>query len=122
MDADNCLQPLMTSTIFDVPALDVAKVNLKVSTGLRTPIHPPPPSHTCRKCKQVMLLVGYCLQKLLARTPDSLHLELGHSRHQSSGVCVVTMIIQTTVKTLLRQKKVVIKPIWTVLQHCSSIP
>ena len=37
---ENCLEPLMASTILDVPALDVVKLILAVSTGLRTPMPP----------------------------------------------------------------------------------
>ena len=39
-DVENCLQPLMASTIFDVPALDVSKATSTISTGLRTPKAP----------------------------------------------------------------------------------
>ena len=42
-DVENCLEPLMGSTMLDVPALDVVKWALVVSTGFWTPM----PSHTC---------------------------------------------------------------------------
>ena len=41
---------------------------------------------------------AWCMQKLLARTSDLLYLELGHTYHQSWGVYVVSITIQT-VKT-----------------------
>ena len=46
----------MASTIFDVPALDVPKATLAVSTGLRTPKLP---IHAGSVNRQCMLLIGY---------------------------------------------------------------
>ena len=105
----NCLQPLMASTIFDVPALDVA---LAVSTGLRTPKLPIRAGSVNRQC---MLLIGYgACKNCWPELHCILNWDITH--HQSWGVCVVSMTIQT-VKTLPRQKRlleVVIQPLRTV--------
>ena len=42
LDEGNGLEHLMACTMFDVPALDVVRLTLAVSTGLQTPVPLPP--------------------------------------------------------------------------------